>query len=223
MSKHGQVIRSLYPQILSRIAERHAFRITKRQWISELQIATEIDNEMKVRGLLDPDKDITTNDMFRQTYASDSRAGHFFYRGPIDGSATGAMSEAIFMFQEKNALRRNGRLDNETLAELNLLPEPANANPLLKPFHNPNRKREPAVLRLTFTGETAASEAFSENTELFYRGFRINDDDPNSPDGSPLRCSRWGLSAPGCSRCRCWRARRPMRCRRVSTGNRAWT
>ncbi len=55
-----------------------------RQWVSELQIATEIDNEMKVRGLLDPDKDITTNDMFRQTYASDSRAGHFFYRGPID-------------------------------------------------------------------------------------------------------------------------------------------
>lgn len=55
-----------------------------RQWISELQTAREIDTEMKTHGLLDPDKDISTEDMFRQTYASDSRAGHFFYRGPID-------------------------------------------------------------------------------------------------------------------------------------------
>lgn len=47
-------------------------------------------------------------------------------------------------------------------------------------------KREPAVVRLTFTGETAGGEAFSEHTELFYRGSRVSDDDPNSPDGSPF-------------------------------------
>jgi hypothetical protein len=58
-------------------------RLTK-QWVSELQTAREIDAEMKTRGLLDPNKDISTEDMFRQTYASDGRAGHFFFRGIID-------------------------------------------------------------------------------------------------------------------------------------------
>ncbi|MHB9131639.1 MAG: glutamine amidotransferase [Armatimonadota bacterium] len=46
-------------------------------------------------------------------------------------------------------------------------------------------KREQSVVRLIFTGETAAGEAFSESTELFYRGSRVSNDDPNSPSGSP--------------------------------------
>ncbi len=66
------------------------------------------------------------------------------YGGPVDGLASAATSEAIFMFQERNALRRTGRLDNDTLAEMKLLP--VRGNVLLKPFYNPNRHRDRSVL-----------------------------------------------------------------------------
>ncbi|MDD5705690.1 MAG: glutamine amidotransferase [Kiritimatiellae bacterium] len=46
--------------------------------------------------------------------------------------------------------------------------------------------REPAVIRLTFTGETVKGEAFSETGELFYRGARVSNDDPNSQVGAPF-------------------------------------
>ena len=68
------------------------------------------------------------------------------YHGPIDGIASGATGEAIFLFQEETSLRRTGRLDNDTLAEMKLLPQPARGNPLLKPFYNPNRRRDSSVL-----------------------------------------------------------------------------
>lgn len=68
------------------------------------------------------------------------------YGGPIDGLAAAATSEAIFIFQEGNELRRTGRLDADTLAEMKLLPPPAPGNPLLKPFYNPNRRRDRSVL-----------------------------------------------------------------------------
>jgi len=55
-----------------------------RQWVSELESARGVDREMVRRGLLDPSKDLTTEDMFRQTYASDDRANHFFFRGAVD-------------------------------------------------------------------------------------------------------------------------------------------
>jgi peptidoglycan hydrolase-like protein with peptidoglycan-binding domain len=69
-----------------------------------------------------------------------------FYRGPIDGVAGPATSEAIFVFQQETELRRTGRLDPDTLAEMKLLPQTAHGNPLLKPFYNPNRHRDRSVL-----------------------------------------------------------------------------
>ncbi len=72
-------------------------------------------------------------------------ASRRFYRGPIDGVAGPATSEAIFLFQDDADLRRTGRLDLDTLDEMNLLPQAPRANPLLKPFYNPNRRRDSSV------------------------------------------------------------------------------
>lgn len=55
-----------------------------RQWVSELESARGIDKEMIRRGLLDPSKDLTTEEMFRQTYASDDRSMYMFLKGNID-------------------------------------------------------------------------------------------------------------------------------------------
>jgi peptidoglycan hydrolase-like protein with peptidoglycan-binding domain len=68
------------------------------------------------------------------------------YRGPLDGIAGPATSEAIFLFQAEADLPRTGRLDLDTLAEMKLLPQSAPGNPLLKPFYNPNRHRDRSVL-----------------------------------------------------------------------------
>jgi len=67
------------------------------------------------------------------------------YRGPIDGVAGPATSEAIFLYQAENELSRTGRLDLETLAEMSLLPSRPPGGPLLKPFYNPNRRRDSSV------------------------------------------------------------------------------
>lgn len=55
-----------------------------RQWVSELESARNIDKVMQREGLLNPEKDISTEDMFRQTYASDDRAQYMMVRGNID-------------------------------------------------------------------------------------------------------------------------------------------
>lgn len=73
-------------------------------------------------------------------------AARRIYGGPIDGLAAESTSEAIFIFQERNDLRRTGRLDAATLAEMKLLPQPARGDVLLKPFYNPNRRRDRSVL-----------------------------------------------------------------------------
>jgi peptidoglycan hydrolase-like protein with peptidoglycan-binding domain len=67
------------------------------------------------------------------------------YRGPLDGVAGPATSEAVFMFQTETGLRRSGRLDVETLTEMNLLPPRPPGGPPLKPFYNPNRRRDSSV------------------------------------------------------------------------------
>ena len=72
-------------------------------------------------------------------------AARRFYRGPLNGAAGPATSEAIFLFQAEAELPRTGRLDPDTLAEMKLLPQPAPGNPLLKPFYNPNRRRDRSV------------------------------------------------------------------------------
>ena len=48
------------------------------------------------------------------------------------------------------------------------------------------QKREPAVVRLAFKGRTATGETFQESAELWYRGSRTSNQDPNSPDSSPF-------------------------------------
>lgn len=73
-------------------------------------------------------------------------AARKFYRGPLNGMAGPATSEAIFIFQDAAEIPRTGRLDSDTLAEMNLLPQTARGNPLLKPFYNPNRRRDRSVL-----------------------------------------------------------------------------
>lgn len=72
-------------------------------------------------------------------------AARKFYRGPLNGIAGPGTSEAIFIFQQDAELPRTGRLDPDTLAEMKLLPQPASGNPLLKPFYNPNRRRDRSV------------------------------------------------------------------------------
>ena len=72
-------------------------------------------------------------------------AGRRYYRGPLDGRAGPATTEAIFIYQEDNELRRTGRLDSETLAAMNLLPDRRADAPQLKPFYNPNRRRDTSV------------------------------------------------------------------------------
>ena len=69
-------------------------------------------------------------------------AARRLYRGPIDGIAGVATSEALFLFQDESELHRTGRLDTDTLAEMKLLPNSVRGNPLLKPFYNPNRRRD---------------------------------------------------------------------------------
>lgn len=72
-------------------------------------------------------------------------AARQFYDGKLDGVAGPATSEAIFLFQAKSELPRTGRLDKDTLAEMELLPRATPGNPLLKPFYNPNRHRDTSV------------------------------------------------------------------------------
>ena len=68
-----------------------------------------------------------------------------YYRGPLDGIPGPATSEAIFSYQEAYGLRRTGRLDMDTLADMRLLPRNAPAGGPLKPFYNPNRHRDTSI------------------------------------------------------------------------------
>ena len=68
-----------------------------------------------------------------------------YYRGPLDGIPGPATSEAIFSYQEAYSLRRTGRLDLDTLADMRLLPRTAPSRGPLKPFYNPNRHRDSSI------------------------------------------------------------------------------
>ena len=68
-----------------------------------------------------------------------------YYRGPLDGIPGPATSEAIFSYQEAYGLRRTGRLDLDTLADMRLLPRSAPSRGPLKPFYNPNRHRDSSI------------------------------------------------------------------------------
>jgi peptidoglycan hydrolase-like protein with peptidoglycan-binding domain len=72
-------------------------------------------------------------------------AARRYYRGAIDGIPGPATSEAIFNYQEAYGLRRTGRLDMDTLADMRLLPRNVPSGAPLKPFYNPNRRRDSSI------------------------------------------------------------------------------
>lgn len=78
-----------------------------RQWISELESARGIDQIAKRQGLLDPQTDINTEDMFRQTYASDDRAQYMIMHGQIDPLTFDA-KEGPSMLDALNEVKSSG-------------------------------------------------------------------------------------------------------------------
>lgn len=72
------------------------------------------------------------------------------YRAVPDGYPGPATSEALFLYQEQRRIARTGRLDLPTLAALELLPGRGPDAPPLKPFYNPNRRRDTSVERPGF-------------------------------------------------------------------------
>jgi peptidoglycan hydrolase-like protein with peptidoglycan-binding domain len=77
--------------------------------------------------------------------AQEQLARRRLYRGVADGLTGPSTNEAIFLYQEQRRLPRTGRLDLKTLAELDLLPGRGPEAPPLKPFYNPNRRRDLSV------------------------------------------------------------------------------
>jgi peptidoglycan hydrolase-like protein with peptidoglycan-binding domain len=67
-----------------------------------------------------------------------------FYQGSLNGLPATLTSDALFQYQYQRRLNRTGRLDLQTLAELELLPG-RGENPGVRPFTNPNRRRDPSV------------------------------------------------------------------------------
>lgn len=61
----------------------------------ELTPAREVDQVLKKQGLLDPERDVGVEDMFRMTYGSENRAMHFFKYGPIDAVDPAAKVEGV--------------------------------------------------------------------------------------------------------------------------------
>jgi len=77
--------------------------------------------------------------------AQEALAARRLFRGQPDNQPSTATSEALFLYQEQRRLTRTGRLDLATLSDLNLLPGRGAEAPPLKPFYNPNRRRDPSV------------------------------------------------------------------------------
>lgn len=77
--------------------------------------------------------------------AQNSLAKQGYYRGALNGLPATLTSEAIFSYQTKQRLPRTGRLDLQTLADLNLLPGRGSEAPAARPFYNPNRQRDRSV------------------------------------------------------------------------------
>lgn len=77
--------------------------------------------------------------------AQEQMARRRMYRGVPDGFPGPATNEAIFLYQEQERLPRTGRLDLKTLVKLDLLPGRSPDAPPLKPFYNPNRRRDLSV------------------------------------------------------------------------------
>ena len=81
-------------------------------------------------------------DIVRKAQTLLARSG--YYRGAVNGLPATLTSDAIFNYQTRNRLPRTGRLDLQTLADLNLLPGRGEA-PGIRPFYDPNRRRDRSV------------------------------------------------------------------------------
>jgi peptidoglycan hydrolase-like protein with peptidoglycan-binding domain len=68
-----------------------------------------------------------------------------FYEGAINGLPATLTADALFEYQRQRRLTRTGRLDLQTLAELNLLPGRGPDAPALRPFYDPNRRKDRSV------------------------------------------------------------------------------
>jgi peptidoglycan hydrolase-like protein with peptidoglycan-binding domain len=82
-------------------------------------------------------------DVLRKAQTNLGRKG--LYRAVADGLPGPATSEALFLYQDQRRLTRTGRLDMATLADLNLLPGRGPDAPPVKPFYDPNRRRDRSV------------------------------------------------------------------------------
>jgi peptidoglycan hydrolase-like protein with peptidoglycan-binding domain len=82
-------------------------------------------------------------DTVRKAQALLARSG--YYRGALNGLPATLTSDALFAYQTKNRLPRTGRLDLQTLADLNLLPGRGSNAPAVRPFYDPNRRRDRSV------------------------------------------------------------------------------
>jgi peptidoglycan hydrolase-like protein with peptidoglycan-binding domain len=67
------------------------------------------------------------------------------YEGALNGLPATLTADALFEYQRQRRLTRTGRLDLQTLAELNLLPGRGPEAPALRPFYDPNRRRDRSV------------------------------------------------------------------------------
>ncbi len=81
-------------------------------------------------------------DIVRKAQTLLARSG--YYQGAVNGLPATLTSEAIFSYQTRNRLPRSGRLDLQTLADLNLLPGRGEM-PGVRPFYDPNRRRDRSV------------------------------------------------------------------------------
>jgi peptidoglycan hydrolase-like protein with peptidoglycan-binding domain len=82
-------------------------------------------------------------DIIRKAQTVLARSG--YYRGAINGLPATLTSDAIFNYQAKHRLPRTGRLDLQTLADLNLLPGRGTNLPSVRPFYDPSRRRDRSV------------------------------------------------------------------------------
>lgn len=78
------------------------------QYVSELTPARNVDRRLTEAGDLDPKRDLTTEDMFRQTYASDIRAGVFVRYGAIDPITLNLREGSPSVLQATKAVKEDG-------------------------------------------------------------------------------------------------------------------
>lgn len=108
--------RNLVDRFTDKVGEQPAPKVTgvngfMRMMVSELESARGIDKELQKRGMLDPDKDLSTEDMFRQTYASDDRANYMFLKGNIDPITLDAKEGPAMTDVMKDIAKAGGNID----------------------------------------------------------------------------------------------------------------